>query len=666
MCLGMIDKMKYLIIIISLSLLCVSVAFTQERRLRKADETFEAEEYYQAMKEYSAILKKIENKSQRNEIYFKIGECFYMIGDYKKARSNYRRVSKDKEYEYFVKIRLAEIEIQEGNFDKAVELYNEILEKYPNDSTAIKGLESANIAVEWMNRPTRYYHEKAKHLNSKRNDFSPSVDEKSGFDHVYFSSTRDESKGKKLSRITGDKFSDLYVVKFERNGKWSDVTPLDSLNTEIDEGTPCIFDDGKKFYFTRCLAEKGKKVGCQIYEAQKVDGVWMNPSRLDFVPDTVSIGHPAVSPDGNTIFFSARMQGGYGGADIWYVEKEEGGWSKPKNMGPAINSKGDELFPFMRADGTLYYSSTKHPTMGGLDIFIAIKDENGKWTSYNPGPPFNSNGNDFGIYVYAKEDKGYFTSDRKGTKGEDIFWFEKKNQVLKLTGTVRDIDNSKMLDSCVVMLFGSDGTSFKDTTSIAEKEGKFNFNLKPNTDYVFVVTKSGYFNGKGRFSTVNEEFDKTFEYEILLENLNKTFEIPNIEFEFGKWDLNENSKRTLDSIARILFENPNIIIELSAHTDMIGSEEANIELSQKRANSVMDYIKSKGIPEGRLIAKGYGKSKPKIITNYDPRFPFLPVGTVLTEEFILSLPPEQQVVANQQNRRVEMKVIGNDYIPSLD
>lgn len=658
-------QLKYFQILVILTII-VSYGYSQERRLKKADETFEAGEYYKAMQEYSAIMKKIENKSQRNELYFKIGECYFMIGDYKKARSNYKRTVKDKEFEYESKIRLAEIEIQEGNFDKAIETYNEVLEKFPGDSIALKGIQSANLAIEWLKLPTRYYVEKAKYLNSKRNDFSPSVDEKSGYDHVYFSSTRDESKGKKTSGITGEKFSDLYLTKFERRGKWSEVMPLDSLNTEYDEGTPCIFDEGRKFIFTRCGAEKGKKVGCQIFEAQKVDGVWMNPTNLGIVPDTISIGHPTVSPNGDTIYFSARMQGGYGGADIWFSFRDGGNWSKPKNMGPAINSPGDEMFPFMRKDGIFYYSSTKHPTIGGLDIFVARRNEKGQWISENLKPPFNSNGNDFGIYVYSNEDKGYFTSDRKGGKGEDIYWFEKKPLQLNLSGIIKDKDNNRMIDSCVVMLYGSDGTSFKDTSSISGKEGRFNFKLKPNTDYVFVVTKNGYFNGKARFSTVGEEFDKTFDFEILLEPLNKTFEIPNIEFEFGKWDLTENSKKTLDSIARILFENPNIVIELSAHTDMIGTEEANFELSQKRANSVMQYIKSKGIPEGRMTAVGYGETKPKIITNYDPRFPFLPLGTVLNEEFIMSLPPEQQVIANQQNRRVEMRVLGNDYVPSLD
>lgn len=657
----------YLKISIVLSLVLIGFSSNaQEKKLKKADEIFESGEYYRAIQEYNSIMRKVENKSQKNEIYFKIGDCYYMIGDYKKARTNYRKTAKVKDFEVISKIRLAEIEIQEGTFEGAIDFYNEVLEISPNDSIAIKGIESANLAMQWMIEPTRYKIDKAKQFNTRRNDFSPSVDEKGGYDHVYFSSTRDEAKGKKASGITGEKFSDLYVTKFDRKGEWTDAVALDSLNTIFDEGTPCVFDEGRKFYYTSCKSEKGKNMGCQIFEAKKVDGEWMNPTSLGIVPDSVSIGHPAVSPDGNTIYFSARMQGGFGGSDIWFVENGSEGWTKPKNMGPAINSSGDELFPFMRADETFFYSSTKHPTMGGLDIFIATKNEKGRWQSENLKPPFNSNGNDFGIYYYAKEDKGFFTSDRKGTKQEDIYWFVKPPLEFKLTGITKDKDSMKVLDSTFVTLFGSDGSVFRDTSSLAGKEGKFSFKLKPKTDYVFVVTKNGYFNGKSRFTTDSLDFDKVFDYEIFLESLNKTFEIPNIEFEFGRWDLTESSKHTLDSLIRIMVDNPYLVMELSAHTDMVGSEESNNELSQKRANSVTQYFKSKGIPEARLSAKGYGKSKPKIITNPDLRYSFLPKGTVLSEEFVKGLPPEQQQVANQQNRRIEMKVLSNDYIPSLD
>ncbi|MDR2010667.1 MAG: OmpA family protein [Bacteroidales bacterium] len=659
-------KLKYFLLLTIFFILTGFNVFSQDKKTRRADETFEKGEYYQAIKEYSEILKKTRNKKQKNEIYYKRGEAYYMLFEYKKARSDYKRTIKDKEFEYFAKVRLAEIEIQEGNYEEAVSYYQDILRQYPEDSIGKKGLESVNMAIQWEKEPTRFKVELAKHLNSKENDFTPTVDEKDGYDHIYFSSTRAEAKGKKKSKITGGKLADIFVTKYDRKGVWSKPEPLDSINTIYDEGAPCIFDKGRKFYYTSCQSEKGKNIGCQIYEAQKIDGIWMKPVRLEIVGDSVSIGHPAVSPDGDILYFSGNLEGGHGGTDIWYSEKSSGGWSKPKNMGPDINSPGDEMFPFVRSDGTFYYSSSKPPTMGGLDIFYAVQDENGKWISDNMKPPFNSNGNDFGIYYYANEDRGYFTSDRKGSKSEDIYYFEKPPLEFVLTGIVKDKDNMYIIDSAVITLYGSDGSMFIDTVYVKETKGLFNFKLKSNTDYVFVVTKDSYFNGKSRLSTDSLDFSKTFQYEILLESFNKTFEIPNIEFEFGRWDLSESSKVTLDSLIRIMNDNPYIVIELSAHTDMVGTDESNMQLSQRRANSVVEYFKQKGIPQGRLIAVGYGKRHPKKIIQTDNRYPFLPVGTVLEEDFIMSLSPEQQVVANQQNRRIEMKVISNDYMPDLD
>lgn len=661
-------KIKQYIFLVLAFILIGGTAIAQDKKMKKADAIFEGGEYYRAIQEYTAILRKLETRKQKNDLYYKIGQCYFNIGNYKKAKSNFKRTAKVNEYKIPSNIKMAEIYIQLGDFEKAIEHYNVVLELSRNDTNALKGIESANLSMQWIEEPTRFKVEKFRDINSKKNDFSPTVDEKNGYDHIYFSSTRDEAKGKRSSGITGQKYSDLFVIKFDRKQEWTDVMPVDSLNTKFDEGTPCIFDEGRKFYYTSCIAEKGRKVGCQIYEAQKIEGEWMNGAIISIVSDSVSIGHPAVSPDGTKIYFSARMTGGFGGADIWYVENGDEGWTRPKNMGQQINSPGDELFPFMRADETLFYSSTKHPTMGGLDIFIAEKNKKGRYESRNLKPPFNSNGNDFGIYYYANEDKGYFTSDRKGSKGEDVYYFIKPPLEFALTGIVSDLDTENMIDSCVVMLFGSDGSIFRDTTAVTDKEslGKFNFKLKPQTDYVFVVTKDGYFNGKSRFSTDSLEFDKIFEYSIILESLNKTFEIPNIEFEFGKFELTEPSKYVLDSIIKIFVENPYLVIELSAHTDMIGTDIANDGLSQKRANSVMEYVSSKGIQPGRLVAKGYGESQPKIITKADLRFPFLPVGSVLDEDFINKLSPEQKEAANQQNRRIEMKVISNDYMPSLD
>jgi peptidoglycan-associated lipoprotein len=662
------DKKFYKILFLIVPLLMLiglSDGFTQEKRLKRADELYAGEEYYLAMKSYQSLIRKIKEKNLKAELYYKIGECYFNINDYKKAKTNYRRARRNADYEYLSYYKLGLCQKLSGSYEEAITHFESCLALIPDDSMALQGVESCQLALQWIEERSRFHADKVKEFNSRENDFSPTVAEKDGFDHVYFSSTRKEAEGKKTSGITGEKFADLFVCKLDRKGDWSEPEPLDSLNTIYDEGTPFISSDGRDLYYTSCEKEKGKKRGCQIMKAARVDGIWMNPERIDIVGDSISIGHPSVSDDGNTIYFSSRKTGGFGGADLWYVEKTDDGWGRPRNMGPAINTKGDELFPFMRADGVLYFSSDRHPNMGGLDIYKAYKNEFKKWVVVNLKPPFNSEANDFGIYYYADQDKGYFTSDRRGSKKEDIYYFEKPVLNFSLTGTVRDIDTKRFIDSAVIVLYGSDGSMFTDTSFI-EDDGFFSFKLKPNTDYVFSVTCKNYFNGKGRITTDTLDFDYTFEKEIFLETTNKTFEIPNIEFEFGQWDLTENSKQNLNQLIQLLRDNPYIVIELSAHTDMIGTEEANNELSEKRIKSVVNYLDENGIQKGRLIGRGFGETRPKIIVNYNEEYPWLKVGTELNEEFIFELDKEKQTIANQMNRRIEFKVLSNDYTPSLD
>lgn len=668
-------KISVCYIVFGLLFLQTFSVFSQERQLRRADSYYDTGEYYRAAVAYEAILRDIEDRNQRADIQFRIGECYLKIGDYRSARTAFRRTSRERKYEVRSKLMLAEVEKILGNYEGAFEIYEDILESHPRDSMAIKGMEACSLAIAWLEEPTRYEVELVRDFNSRFNDFSPYVDERpGGYDHVYFSSnredpnmTRRERRRMERSGITGEAFSNLYVTRLNRRGEWSDPEPLDSLNNRYDQGTPVIVDNGRRILFTSCIKDDDQNLGCQIYEANRVDGIFMNPQRLNIVPDSVSVGHPAISSDGNLIVFSGRLTGGFGGADLWYVERTDEGWSQPTNLGPQVNSAEDELFPFLRGDSLLYYSSTKLPSMGGLDIFVAKRDQRGRWIDKgNLKPPFNSHANDFGIYFYENQEKGYFTSDRRRSRSEDIYFFEMPPLQFTLKGIVKDKDEGFLLDSCVVMLFGSDGSVFRDTTSFEVNNGEFSFNLRKNTEYVFVVTKDSYFNGRARFSTEDQEFSKTFEYEIKLENYDRTIEIPNIEFEFARWNLTDSSKLILDSLIIRMQENPHLVIELSAHTDKIGSEEANMELSQRRANSVVEYLVSNGIARARLVPQGYGKSRPKEITREDPRYPFLPEGTVLTEEFVLNLEPEQRVVANQQNRRIEMRVLSNDYMPDLD
>ncbi|HOY38005.1 MAG TPA: OmpA family protein [Bacteroidales bacterium] len=649
------------------------VASAQDKKLKKADEIFATGEYYRALELYQGLIRKVKDKRVKQELYFKSGECYFYINNFKKARANYKKAVKHPELGVDAYYKLGLTSKLTGDYEQAILDFKEALSIYPGDSLSQQGLESCELSVKWMQERSRFEAEKFKEANSRENDFCPTVVENNGYPHLYFSSTRKEAMGKKTSGITGEKFSDLFVVKFGKQGKWSKVNALDSINTIYDEGSATFVNDGRDLFYTSCVKEKGKKLGCQVYKARKesiemgnnIDVQWMNPERVDILPDSISFGHPAFSPDGTIMYFSSRKDGGFGGADLWYSEQEGSTWSKPKNMGPIINTKGDELFPFMRADGVLYFSSDRHPSMGGLDIFKAYKDENKKWVVVNMKPPFNSNGNDFGLYYFAGEEKGYFTSDRKGSQKEDIYSFVKPILKIEFKGQVFDLDTKQIADSAIITLYCINGPTKSDTISLAE-EGRFQFELKENSEYSFSVEKEGYFRGRGRLRTDTLDFDYTFEEMIYIENYNKTVEIPNIEFEFGKYSITEASKSSLNSLIKLMQDNANLVIELSAHTDMVGTDESNMELSIKRIESVKQYLIEKGINSERIKGVGYGESKPKQIRTYTPEHPWLQIGTVLDETYILSLDKEKQEIANQMNRRIEFRVISNKYEPGLD
>lgn len=638
-------------------------SFSQSKRLEKANEIFEAGEYYRAIKPYKRAMKKLRSREERAKVYYKIGICYYNIGNYRRARTYLRRVPRydeDNKDSYFL---LADVYKLLDKYDLALEVYQDYKTKFSDDSIADLEIQSCELALKWLEEPTRFKVNDVRDFNTRENDFAPFIVEKDGFDHIYFSSNRKDVKGSKKSDITGQKFSDLFVSKMNRQKEWSEPVGLDSLNTDYDEGTPSLNSAGATMYYTSCQVVKNKKMGCHIYKASKSQGEFMNPEMMSLVSDSMSAGHPRISPDGETMFFAARKTGGFGNSDLWYCEKSEDGWGRARNMGLEINTPGEEMFPFIRADSTLFFASDRYPSMGGLDIFKAKKDSTGHWLVENMKPPFNSSGNDFGIYYYSNAEKGYFTSDRKGSKGEDIYYFEKPPLVFALEGEVQNMEE-EALGGAIVRLIGSDGTMFTDTAD--QRDGYFDFDLKENTDYVFLVTHPGYFNGKGRLTTDTLKSDYIFERIVKMESTNQTFEIPNITYEFGKWKLTDEAKYSLDSLVSLLNDNPTLVIELASHTDMVGSDESNKELSEKRANSVVEYLSKNGIPKGRLQTVGYGESRPKEMAEDHPEYDWLREGDILDEEFINSLSEEQQEIANRLNRRTEFRVVATDYEPSLD
>ena len=635
----------------------------QGGKLGKANTTFQAGCYLKAIELYKDAYEVAEDRDRKTEIIYKIAECYRHLNDPSHALLWYKKTI-DRNYQNpLVYLYFADAQKMMAKYKDAENNYRKYKELVPDDPRGENGVQSCEVAQKWIDNPNGYQVEDMKYFNSKASDCCPSFG-RNDYMVVFFSSNREGSKGTTLSEATGQPFFDIYVSKQDRKDKWNTPTPLgDEINTENDEGTPCLNKNFTMMYYSVCPHVKNKKNGCKIYSAQLNGETFSKgtPFEIEGTSDSTVVYHPAISPDNNTLYFSSDMFGGIGGKDIWKITKDaDGKWGKPENLGSDINTPGDEVFPYVHPDGTLYFSSNGHIGLGGLDIFRAKLQSDGHWKVENMRSPINSSADDFGITFQADQEKGYFSSTRNG-RDDDIFAFVLPPLKFNINGTVTEEKNSQPLLDANVKCIGSDGITIDTKT---DKTGSFKFMLKPNTDYVFIASHEGYLNNKQRETTKGEIKSKDFKTEIILTSTKAVIEIPNIFWDFASFELRPESMVALDKLIDILNDNPNVTIELGSHTDYIGNDATNMELSQKRAQSVVNYLIEKGIETDRLTAKGYGESKPKEVDDKThAQYPFLPVGTVLSETFIKTLTDDQQQFANQVNRRTEFRVLRTDYIP---
>ena len=510
-------------------------------------------------------------------------------------------------------------------------------------------------------RDTRYVVKNAKLFNSRRADFAPMYLDKN-YDVLYFTSTTEKATGKDKSEITGTKKSDIFFSKKNERGEWQRPEPAEGeLNSEMDEGITSFSPDGMTMYLTMARRSPVANTSVEIYTSKRSEQSWSKPVKYEVTPDTLSaVGHPAVSPDGNWLYFTSDMPGGYGGKDIWRISLTSAKGSL-ENLGPQINTPGDEMFPYMRADTLLYFASDGHPGFGGLDLFRAKLDATGqRWTVENMGMPINSSGDDFGI-TFGKGEEGFFSSNRGDARGYDhIYSFVLPDLKITISGYVIDKDDEPV-PNAIIRIVGDDGSNQKE---VARDDGSFKFNLQRGVKYVMMAGAKGYLNVKQEFASDAAEEDADYVIDFVLASINKPNVVENIFYDFDKATLRPESKEALDQLAQMLRDNPNITLEMSSHTDRWGSDEYNIDLSNRRAKSVVDYLIAAGIAPDRLTWAGYGKTRPKNVTKrINSQFPQFEEGTVLTEEYILTLSEEDQGVADQINRRTEFKVTATDYDP---
>ncbi len=627
----------------------------------RAQAAFDAGEYYTAIDLYKDAYNKVD-KDQKIAIFFKVGECYRITGDARSAALWYSKAIREDYQDPILFLRYGQVLLVNEEYAEAEVEFKKYRELVPDDPRGEIGFESCQAAIVWKENPTGYIIENMKVFNSRERDFSPAFVNES-FSEVYFTSTREEASGNESHGATGQSFADMFSTTMDRKGKWSVPVPVESLNSEFEDGTPCISSDFSKLYFTVCKKGKNQQLGCQIYKSQSDGENWQEATVVfEQLGDSLSTAHPAISPDENTLYFVSDMPGGLGENDIWKVTLDGGGWGEPVNLGEAINTPGNDLYPYVHPDGTLYFSSDSRVGLGGLDIYKARMDETGSWMVENMRPPINSPEDDFGIVFEDNMERGFFSSSRKGKGNDEIFSFVLPPLEFAVNGVVKDERTDQVLPGSKVKSVGSDGITVESTTG---DDGTFRFMLKTATDYVLIASHEGYLNGKERESTRGLDQSREFEVTIYLASTKRVIELPNIFYDFAKWDLRPESMVSLDNLVETLNDNPNVTIELMSHTDSRGTPADNLELSQKRAQSVVDYLISKGIAADRLQAKGYGESQPKVVDEkVVAEQSFLKLGDVLTEAFINQLSsPELQEKAHQVNRRTEFRVLSTDYIP---
>ena len=641
---------------------------------KKAEQSYAIGEYYAASinykKSYSRCAPK--EKAKRAVRAFMMGECYRHIGYTQKAMAAYTNAIRYNVPDSTAYLHLGRQQLKAGQYKQAAQNFGKYLEFDPGNELARSGLRSCELGPQWKAKPNQYSVKREALFHSRRSDYSPMLVGDDA-DQLVLSSTRNDAKGDEISGITGVKFGDLFFSRKNEQGKWQPVEIIEGeVNTEYDEGASCLSPDGKTMYFTRCSSDPSYPRYAEIWKSQRSDATWSKPTKCDISRDTLSsFAHPAVSPDGQWLYFVSDMPGGEGGLDIWRTRIMDNGFGGMENLGRPINTAGDEMFPTFRPNGDLYFSSDGHPGMGGLDIFVAYEDSIRGTIVENLQYPLNSSADDYGMTFEGVHNRGFFSSSRNDGKGwEHIYSFECPEILQTVTGWVYEKDGYE-LPAALVYMVGNDGTNLKLSV---KGDGSFTQVLKPGVDYVLLGTCKGYLNVKNEIRVEQSEESEEYTLQFPLPPINVPVLIDNIFYEFDKTDLTPESTEALDKLVDMMNENPNITIELSAHCDYRGNDNYNQRLSQRRAESVVRYLINHGIAKDRLTAMGYGESRPKIITKKlaetllagTPKVE-VQEGDTLTEAYILNIKnKEEQEVLNALNRRTEFRVLRTTYGTTLN
>ena len=632
-------------------------------KLSVAEEKQHIGAYHEAAGMYRKLYSKTKpsDRDMRAYVAYRMGVCYQKINDVQRATSAYANALRYDYPDSLLTLRIAQTYHQAGRYSDALNHYKQFLEQAPDSEAALNGIAGCELAAIAKENPTTYEVRRMDVFNSRHGEFSPMLAGED-YNQLYFASSRAKKVSKdSVSTITGLKPNNIFLAEKDENGVWKKPVELeDALNTDFDEGTPSISADGNTMYYTYCSSDDTDSRTAEIYISSRSGASWGIGSRANIIKDSItSVGHPSISPDGKYLYFVSDVNS-YGGKDIYRARlvgmNDFGG---VENLGPQINTKGDEMFPYVRDSVTIYFASNGHPGLGGLDLFKATMDSLGVWHVENMGAPINSMGDDFGITFEGNRERGFFSSNRNDARGYDhIYSFERPTVTIFIEGYVSDAEENA-LEGSVVRIVGKDGLNEK---VIAKPDGSYKVELERDISYVMMASAPDYLNQNFELQTDPDERNETYYVDFYLSPIDKPTVVENIFYAFDDATLLETSKAALDDIIKVLNDNPNVTIEMGAHTDSKGSEEYNVGLAQRRAQSVVDYLIAAGIPSDRLTAQGYGESVPKTVTaKMAEENDFLNEEDVLTEEFIMTLTPEQQEAADQYNRRTEFIVTGTTY-----
>lgn len=634
-----------------------------DKNLKKGEKFLSLGEYYDAADQFKQAYTKTPPKERENrgKLALKMARCYNKINSTPKAVNAYRNAIRYNQASLDDRLAYARLLLKNGEYKQAEKEFKILVDSMPDNILAQNGLKSAQMAPGWKKGGSRYQVKKMDVFTSRRADYSPMLlgDE---YEQIYFTSTRNDAQGDELSGITGTKAGDIFYSEKDDKGKWSRPEAIATgLNTDYDEGACCFTPDGKEMYLTQCVTDPASPRFAQIVTSSRSDAAWGKVQKLEITQDTLSTyAHPAISPDGEWLYFVSDMPGGMGGYDIWRVRITPSGLGGVENLGSPINTPGDEMFPTFRPNGDLYFSSNGHIGMGGLDIYIArIDEKTQQYKIEHPGYPLNSEADDFGMTFEGPHNRGFFSSNRKDGRGYDhIYSFNNPEIVTTMKGWVYEKDGYE-LPAAQVMVVGNDGTYRKLPV---KSDGSFTLLIHPEVDYLVMASCKGFLNHKEELRIDSAKESKEYVLQFPLASISAPVLIDNIFYDFDKATLTPASTQALDKLVALLKENSHVTIELSAHCDYKGNSEYNKRLSQRRAQSVVDYLIAHGIEKDRLTPVGYGKERPKAIRRkLTEKYPWLKEDDVLTQDFILKQTREHQEICNQLNRRTEFKVLRTTY-----